>query len=158
MSMISSAGFATATTLQDMYNFNGLFIYCTGLTDASKLIMPATTLTYCCYYGMFYNCTSLVNAPELPATTLEQACYQYMFRSCTSLTKAPELPATTILSSCYYQMFCDCASLNYIKCLATRYFPSSTTEWVEGVGNTGTFVKSSNMSGWTTGADGIPSG
>ena len=34
---------------------------------------------------MFYNCTSLTQAPELPATTLVVGCYQDMFGGCTSL-------------------------------------------------------------------------
>ena len=28
-----------------------------------------------CYYGMFLNCSSLTQAPELPATTLSNGCY-----------------------------------------------------------------------------------
>ena len=89
----------------------GLFQECTGLTDASNLILPATALTEACYGGMFAYCTSLTTAPELPATSLASDCYYEMFAGCTSLTKAPELPATTLANSCYYGMFQGCTSL-----------------------------------------------
>jgi hypothetical protein len=52
-----------------------------------------------------------------------------------------------------------CYSLNSIKCLATNISASDcTTNWVEGVASSGTFIKAANMSGWTTGNSGIPSG
>ena len=120
------------------YSLAGLFGNCTGLTDASKLVLPATILgKYCyqymfsgctslvsapselpamtlannCYYEMFSYCTSLVNVPSLPATSLGEGCYYEMFRSCESLTTAPNLPATTLADSCYYGMFNSCTSL-----------------------------------------------
>jgi len=78
---------------------------------------------------------------------------------CTSLTTAPELPATTLVTCCYDHMFYGCTSLNYIKCLATnRDADACTSEWVSNVAATGTFVKAAGMSGWPTGANGIPQG
>ena len=65
----------------------------------------------CCYGAMFYECTSLVTAPQLPATTLADKCYSYMFRDCTSLITTPQLPATTLVDSCYWNMFYSCTSL-----------------------------------------------
>ncbi|MCR5608839.1 MAG: InlB B-repeat-containing protein [Lachnospiraceae bacterium] len=47
--------------------------------------MPATTLTYYCYNGMFKGCTSLEEAPELPATTLANSCYYNMFNNCAGI-------------------------------------------------------------------------
>ena len=91
------------------YCYYGMFQDCTSLTQAPEL--PAQTLADNCYNGMFFSCTSLTTAPELPATTLASSCYYYMFYGCTSLTTAPELPATTLASSCYYSMFQDCTSL-----------------------------------------------
>ena len=38
-------------------------------------------------------------------------CYQSMFYNCTSLTQAPSLPATTLVANCYYAMFYGCTSL-----------------------------------------------
>lgn len=163
----------------------GLFIGCTGLTSASSLLLPATTLHQSCYESMFKGCTSLTSAPELPATTmayecygemfmgctsltvapqlpattLAQYCYWSMFANCTSLTTAPELPAQTLVPNCYNGMFWECSNLNHIKCLATDISASDCTElWVYGVSSTGTFVKASEMEGWTTGNDGIPTG
>ena len=82
-----------------------------------------------------------------------------MFNGCTSLTTAPELPAITLAESCYHSMFSGCTSLNYIKCLATDITASFCTDkWVNGVASTGTFVKKSNMTYWSTGYSGIPKG
>ena len=141
MSMINSTDFASLTSLGvetfNSYSLPLLFSNCTGLTDASKLLLPATTLSTSCYAGMFSGCTSLTGAPELPATkvvnecygsmfagctslttapalpatTIDSFCYEYMFRGCTSLTQAPELPATTLAGNCYNRMFWGCTSL-----------------------------------------------
>ena len=137
--------------------YANMFDGCTSLTTAP--VLPATTLAYSCYYYMFNGCTSLTTAPELPATTLAESCYQYMFSNCTSLTTAPVLPATTLATSCYQYMFEGCTRLNYIKCLATNISASyCTNNWVSGVAKTGTFVKASSMTSWTTGTKGIPTG
>ena len=127
--------------------------------DNGRYYLPATTLADGCYGDMFRNCTSLTTAPALPATTLADRCYQNMFMSCTSLTTAPELPATTLANSCYGGMFWDCTNLNYIKCLATDISASGCINyWLNGVSSTGTFVKASSMTSWTTGVSGIPTG
>lgn len=97
-----------ATTLsQECYE--GMFDNCDLLTSAPEL--PAIDLSYGCYWGMFRNCTSLVSAPELPATTTAKYCYCGMFEGCTSLTQAPDLPATKLVDLCYSHMFTDCTSL-----------------------------------------------
>ena len=113
---------------------------------------------YCGLY-IFYNCTSLVAAPELSAIELAYGCYMNMFHSCKSLTTAPELPATELADGCYWQTFYGCTNLNHIECLATdksKYSP--THQWVNGVAETGTFIKHPNMTSWSTGTSGIPSG
>ena len=130
MSLIDSTNFGGLTTLESDNTFIYLFKSCTGLTDASKLLLPATTLANYCYYFMFADCTSLTTAPELPATTLKLWCYT--------------------------NMFTDCTNLNYIKCLATDISAyQSTGYWVGGVAPTGTFVTPSTTA-WTTGNNGIP--
>ena len=134
-----------------------MFESCTSLTKAPEL--PATTLANSCYSNIFQNCKNLTTAPELPATTLANSCYSNMFNSCTSLTTAPELPATTLAYSCYARMFYGCTSLSTITCLAIDISASYCTEnWVNGVAAIGTFKKHSNISSWTTGVNGIPSG
>lgn len=89
--------------------YHDMFYGCTNLTSAPEL--PATTLANWCYVNMFSGCTSLATAPALPATTLETNCYMGMFRNCTSLTQASELPATTLAQGCYHGMFIGCTSL-----------------------------------------------
>ncbi len=93
------------------YCFYDLFSDSTGITSVSEDFLPATNLANSCYRGMFYQCTTLTNAPELPATTLKDSCYYGMFENCTSLTNAPELPATTLTPRCYASMFYKCSSL-----------------------------------------------
>lgn len=157
MSLISGDTFENATEVST-YAFQSLFSICFLLTSAEHLILPATTLGNGCYISMFGDCTSLTVAPELPATTLANNCYRWMFAGCTNLTSAPVLPATTLADSCYYCMFERCSNLNYIKCLATDISAFNCTgSWVDFVAASGTFVKASSMTGWTTGTNGIPS-
>lgn len=81
--------------------------------------LPSTSMDRGCYAGMFAYNVNLVETPELPATTLAEECYFEMFRGCTSLETAPELPATILSIGCYTDMFYNCTSLSYIKMLAT---------------------------------------
>jgi hypothetical protein len=83
------------------------------------LILPATTLTKCCYTRMFLNCTSLTAAPALPATTLADFCYYNMFRGCSELTDlslfaATGLPATELKPNCYRELFRLCSKLTAV--------------------------------------------
>jgi hypothetical protein len=82
-----------------------------------------------------------------------------MFFECENLTEAPVLPARKLSNNCYLSMFTGCRKLNYIKCFATNISAEDCTyNWVQGVSSSGTFVKASSMTSWTTGNDGIPSG
>ena len=179
---LTSAPTLPATTLADSC-YNNMFSYCTNLTSAPEL--PATTLKSNCYTSMFYGCTSLKSAPALPATTLESDCYRSMFASCTgltsapslpattlkpncydrmfrmckSLTTAPELPATKLVSDCYQYMFEACSNLSYIKAMfTTTPSESYTRDWVDGVSESGTFVKNSSATWYVTGVNGVPEG
>lgn len=166
------------------YMFYRMFSYNRSITDASDLLLPATSLTAWCYSNMFLECSGITQAPALPATTLQPDCYREMFKYCTSLTTAPALPATTLAEYCYYSMFESTTittapdllattlvdgcygrmfngsrNLNYIKCLATDISANYCTSlWVNSVSATGTFVKDASMSSWTTGDYGIPTG
>ena len=115
--------------------FTELFKGCTGLTDASKLILPASVLLVFSGWGT----------------------YSSMFSGCTSLEAAPELPATTLVYGCYRGMFRYCNKLNYIKCLGETGVANACDVWVQGVSPTGTFVKKAGVT-WPTGASGIPTG
>ena len=111
MSLSYEDDFADKKIIQTNNEYGYFFANDTKLISAENLVLPATTLTECCYKNMFNGCSSLTTAPELPATTLEYYCYAYMFSGCTSLTTAPTLSATTLPSKCYAYMFSDCTSL-----------------------------------------------
>ena len=107
MSLVDEKG--KATEIPNNCCFYELFRNCTSLIQAPDL--PATTLTDSCYYGMFGECVNMTVAPELPAMELKPYCYSTMFRQCKSLLVAPELPAMTLAPRCYSSMFSDCVSL-----------------------------------------------
>ena len=154
MSLIYGDNFVGKTTMSGSYNFCSLFKQSKAVS-AENLILPATSLTECCYRAMFSKCTTLEVAPALPATTLAPYCYYYMFEDC-AITSAPELRAPTLVSNCYGNMFTGCRSLNYILCLAVDKSASNClTNWVSRVSSTGTFVKKASVT-WTTGNSGIP--
>lgn len=134
MSLMYSDDFDDKTSLSGKtHAFNRLFSANTELEDAENLVLPATTLDTLCYASMFTGCNSLVSAPTLPAPVLVTGCYQNMFAHCTSLRR--------------------------VVCLATDTSAEfSTSYWLNDVSQTGTFVKSSSMSGWSSGSSGIPSG
>lgn len=158
------SGLLQATTLAT-YCYNYMFSQCTGLTSIPNNFLPVTTLKPGCYGHMFNACTGLTEVPSnlLPATTLNYTCYEYMFSNCTSLVSAPILPATTEYQSAYVYMFDGCSSLNYVKAMLTYISNSNnsnmcTYKWLQGVSETGTFVKNASASWNITGPNGIPSG
>lgn len=146
---------STATNIVSVYAL--MFQGCTNLLYAPK-VLPANDFKGSYNYQyMFRDCTSLITAPELPATTLGSKCYQYMFQGCTSLVNAPELPATTLTPNCYHNMFNGCTSLKSLKCHAKVRASDATFNWLNGVNTVGTFYGHSEY-GWSSGANGIPSG
>ena len=155
--VVSAGDLILPSTRLKYYCYGYMFGSCKSLTIPPKL--PATILASNCYMDMFSGCNSLLIAPELPATTLYDGCYESMFSGCYSLTTAPELKAARIADGAYKNMFYGCSRLNYIKCLATDVSGYECTyNWAKDVASDGTFVKAANMSSWTTGSDGIPSG
>ena len=77
------------------YCFNMLFAsFLTEnyIVNASKLLLPATTLAPLCYYCMFEYNDNLIYAPEeLSATNLGNGSYCYMFDSCSNLISIPKI-------------------------------------------------------------------
>lgn len=148
------ATFLAIGCYQDM--FNG----CVKLTTAPAL--PATTLADYCYDRMFCDCTLLDNIPSvLPATTLAKSCYVMMFRDCKSITTSPVLPATTLAESCYESMFEGCSNLNKITMLANALDYSKIPNkalyyWVNGVAQSGMFIKSPVAEEYRNDLSGIP--
>jgi len=162
MSLVDETGYETATTVAERA-FVNLFKNNSTLTDASRLLLPATTLANNCYESMFDACGALTAAPALPATTLAQECYSYMFYRCTSLTAAPALPATTLVNSCYSGMFVGCSSLSSVTCLATSGINTnnSTGNLLLNAGTNVTGTKTFtavSTADWPIGNNGIPSG
>ena len=114
MSLLYGDDFASQTAFPEgsTYAFGYLFHSDKHLVSIENLMLPATTLAYGCYYGMFVWCSSIASpTPELPATELEESCYMYMYYNCEALPEAPELPATTLAPKCYYRMFNECFAL-----------------------------------------------
>lgn len=159
--------FSGCTSLQYTHNFGNIktvrphgcahmYEGCTSLTSATDL--PATQLGMCCYESMFEGCTGLVYVMEtLPAKGLANGCYKSMFKGCTNLTESPSLPARALVENCYKEMFNGCTSLEYIECYANSTGATNCTEsWTNNVSSSGTFVKSTLMTSWTTGINGIP--
>lgn len=158
MSLIGGDNFSGLTTFNGAtWVFHDLFAQ-SNAVSAKNLILPVMTLTSHCYRAMFSKANNVTEAPALLATTLADSCYKYMF-DVTSITKAPDLPATTLANNCYEGMFQNCSSLNYIKCMATNISASNCTSvWAQNVSASGTFVKDSSMTSWSTGNNGIPTG
>jgi len=153
---ITAAPALPATTLANAC-YMLMFDNCPHLTTPPDL--PATTLAESCYAGMFSRCSSLEYAPALPATTMVKDCYYAMFTMCGKITTAPQLPAATLAEGCYMSMFSQCTNLNSVTCLATNISAKNCTyDWLTGVAATGTFTKAGEMTGWTTGGNGIPEG
>lgn len=109
------------------YQFTQMFKSC-PIVDASKLALPATTLTSYCYSTLFQSCTKLKNGPALPATTLADYCYQYMFYGCSALVNAADLLGVELKLLCYFQMFYGCSSLVDAPQILATNIASDATE------------------------------
>lgn len=113
MSLIDKHTFATLTKFNSTFVFWMLFSYSPIIPfkdEAHQLLLPATTLTDCCYMSMFSGCKSMTVAPALPATKMAESCYNCLFRG-SGLKSAPELPAMDLADYCYYGMFWGCQDL-----------------------------------------------
>ena len=113
MSMIGGDNFDSLNTLSSTYTFTSLFAD-SNTVNADNLVLPATTLTDYCYYGLLQRCLNLVSAKfDLPAITLAVRCYALLFRGSTNLVQGGPntLSATTLARYCYNQMYDGCSSL-----------------------------------------------
>ena len=154
------------------------------IVDASKLVMPATTLSpYCyaeffsgnssliappelpavnladdCYYGFFYECGSLTVSPSLPATTLANGCYANMYERCYKLTTAPILPASTLAPNSYRWMFNSCWNLSSVTIYANTIADNALYNWLNGVPSSGTIYNYGLLPLPEKTPSGVPSG
>lgn len=104
MSLLYGDDFRDKKTLTVANTFSFLFMNDEHIIHSKDLVLPATTITDCCYGRMFYQATNLIDAPqELPAKIVPQKAYYGMFwlsgiKSCNpSMLKGKEFGA----SSCY---------------------------------------------------------
>jgi len=112
MALLNSENPPTTMTEDYAGCFQQLFQYNENVSDASELVLPATTLAENCYYSMFSGCTKLEKAPSIYATTLATNCCNSMFYNCIKLTTAPPaLSAAELAEKCYYSMFDRCSTL-----------------------------------------------
>ena len=163
--------------------FRRLFIGA-KIVDASKLVMPATTLSqYCyadffsgnssliappelpavnlaeyCYYKFFYECSSLTASPSLPATTLAEDCYSNMYERCYKLTTAPVLPASTLAPNSYRWMFNSCWQLSSVTIYANTIADDALYNWLNNVSSSGTIYNYGVLPIPEKTPSGVPSG
>lgn len=104
MSLLHGDDFRDKKTLTVANTFSFLFMNDEHIIHSKDLVLPATTITDCCYGRMFYQATNLIDAPqELPAKIVPQKAYYGMLwlsgiKSCNpSMLKGKEFGA----SSCY---------------------------------------------------------
>lgn len=137
----------------------GMFGDCWNLSSIDNVTLPALTATTNCYRSLFSNCRMLttVGNLELPAQTLASYCYQSMFWQCSSLIDAPALPATALDTDCYKTMFYHCSSLTSMDVSFESWSTNYTTNWLDGVSESGTFICNSTLPD-QRGASYIPNG
>ena len=151
-----------------------MFKGCKNLGSVSFAISSFSSVETAEHYGcreMFYGCKSITSADgiTLAAPSLTEGCYYSMFEDCGKLASAPDLPASALVKNCYRQMFKfngdgnnELSLLNFVRCMATSGINTdgSTTEWLQSVSDTGTFIYSPSAiigdTGWPRGKNGIP--
>lgn len=149
-----------ATTIYD-YSCYRMFADCSSLMVAPEL--PATTLGPWSYAYMFSGCLALQTPPHsLPALfTSANSPYVYcgMFMKCTSLTYSPVIETRMVFQREFEKMFTDCQVLSTVTCLTEDDITGvQSGDWLLGVADNGTFVKSPNATNWASGPNGIPVG
>ena len=143
------------------YTFYRLFYDNTNLVSAKNLYLDGRLGDYCCS-AMFYNCSSLVYAPELPSKELGTGSYISMFDKCVSLTEAPDLRHITSITANYpmSSMYSRCTNLSKVYAPTITWDTSKTLYWLDGVAASGTLYADSSIinSIPNNDASGCPSG
>lgn len=87
-SILDKDNYDTMTRLNN-YALQGLFQGCTGLIDASQMVMKAGNLSNlnCCGH-MFDGCSDLTKGAEFFLTSINNWSMEYVYRYCSSLTEA----------------------------------------------------------------------
>lgn len=122
------------------------YLFYEGISLIRAPLLPSTTLRTRCYANMFRG-TSIEEPPELPGG-LKTYCYQRMFFDCLKLKRTPKITrSTTTYNGPYMEMCKGCSSLSYVHCTLNAWLTTSnaTTDWLDGVADTGTFVCPSSL-------------
>ena len=161
MSLFYAENFRENTEFDSTYTAHcvGMFHTFKGLVDASKLVLPAKTLTKWSYGHMFQYSAQLQYPPIIEMNNIQAASTcKYMFHSCSSLLETPILYPTTHNSKtyCYDYMFTNCSSLKtiYIHMLT---WGGSNRSVFSGVASSGTIYMRSDAT-WTPSSYNLPSG
>lgn len=135
-----------AETVPD-YAFYGLFQNCTHLIEAPNLpSVPCGTGAY----TLMLAGTSISFPPLLPLSTLSSLCYCRLFQDCKQLGSLI-LPATTLADGCYDSMCNGCTALRNITVSFTTWGSLTndqaqyTFDWLRNVPVSGTFTKPSTL-------------
>lgn len=86
-SVLDQDNYDTMTNLPT-YAIQGLFQDCTGLIDASGMVMKAGVLANNCCGHLFDGCTDLEKGAEFFITQTGSWSMEYIYRNCSSLTEA----------------------------------------------------------------------
>ena len=94
-----------------------------------KILLPSMILSNYCYEGMFEDCYSLTETPELPSSNTSKGCYSQMFSGCKNLTKINEVKnfnAQYMYQSCFSQMFQNCILLQYFPRINGTFYSNDS--------------------------------
>ena len=141
------------------YCYQSLFDSCSGIVDASGVLLPVVTLASHCYRAMFAKCPNLSSAPIIWATTAAPSCCWYMYQDCKKLLDAPEIKCTTLANNCFGYMYTGCSNLSSINVNFTDWGSGSYTGgWVGSVKNNSSckFYKPAALPNTKNGSNYIP--
>ena len=127
MSLTDNDSFSSATELTGNSAFCNLFKDNTNIRNHpyKDMMLPATTLTEFCYYGMFWGCTGLSRSPIMADAS------------------------ASLKDKCYNSMFYNCRGLYYVTCYSTPVDFNYYTQWLDYVQSKGTLVtKSEYKESW----------
>lgn len=94
-----------------------------------KILLPSMILSNYCYEGMFEDCYSLTETPELPSSNTSKGCYSQMFSGCKNLTKINEVKnfnAQYMYQSCFSEMFQNCILLQYFPRINGTFYSNNS--------------------------------
>lgn len=94
--------------------FSSLFLNNTGMSDASRIVIPQTVLGHMSHSYLFQGCSSLTTCPDFSkVTTLDRASLSGAFQDCTSLRVGPSFASVTDtgIRSGFSWTFHGCTSL-----------------------------------------------